>query len=102
MSDVIGRLRDQTARVTGGGSGCSHLDEARDVEPRTTGCEECLAQGMRWVHLRLCLSCGHVGCCNASEGKHAAGHFETTGHPIARSHEPGETWRWCWIDQMQV
>ncbi len=99
ISDTV---RGLVARLTGGSTGCSHLDQAHEVEPRTNGCEECLEQGMRWVHLRLCLSCGHVGCCNASEGKHAFGHYETTGHPIVRSHEPGEDWRWCWIDEVEV
>jgi hypothetical protein len=102
MSNISDGLRGLVSRVTGGGSGCSHLDEARNVEPRTSGCEECLQLGMRWVHLRLCLSCGHVGCCNQSEGKHAFAHFEATGHPIVRSHEPGETWSWCWIDEIEV
>lgn len=96
------QLRTLWTKLTGGGSGCSHLDEALNVEPRTSGCEECLAAGMRWVHLRLCLTCGHVGCCDASEGRHAFHHFEETGHPIVRSHEPGETWGWCWIDEIQV
>lgn len=95
-------LRGLFARMTGGGGGCSHLDEARNVEPVSDGCETCLEQGMTWVHLRLCLSCGHVGCCNASEGKHAFKHFEQTGHPIVRSHEPGEIWSWCWIDELEV
>jgi hypothetical protein len=95
-------VRSLTARLTGGGLPCSHLDQARNVEPNSTGCEECLQLGMRWVHLRLCLSCGHVGCCNASEGKHAHAHFEQAGHPIVRSHEPGETWSWCWIDEVQL
>ena len=99
-------MTDQLRRVwnmlSGGESGCSHLDQALNVEPRTEGCEECLAQGMEWVHLRLCLKCGHVGCCNDSQGRHAFGHFEQTGHAIVLSHEPGETWGWCWIDEIQV
>lgn len=70
---------------------CSHLDEVRDVKPRTPqGCEECLRTGMRWVHLRLCLECGHVGCCNQSQGKHATKHFLQTEHAIMRSFEPGD------------
>lgn len=95
-------VRGLLSRLGGDDSGCSHLDEARNVEPGSEGCQECLEQGMEWVHLRLCLSCGHVGCCNSSEGKHAFGHFEETGHPIARSHEPGEIWSWCWIDELEV
>ncbi len=64
-----------------------------------TGCEECLAEGGDWVHLRLCMDCGHVGCCDSSVGKHATKHYEETGHPVIRSFEPGEAWRWCFIDQ---
>jgi uncharacterized UBP type Zn finger protein len=81
---------------------CTHLDQVRDVRPRTEGCEECLASGMRWVHLRLCLTCGHVGCCLASEGKHSLAHFDRTGHAIIRSLEPGEDWRYCWEDWLQL
>jgi hypothetical protein len=71
---------------------CTHLDEVRDVRPRTHGCEECLALGMSWVHLRLYMECGHVGCCDSSPGRHATKHFQHTGHPIVRSFEPGEDW----------
>jgi uncharacterized UBP type Zn finger protein len=79
--------------------GCSHKGTIRDVEPRTPdGCEECLASGDHWVHLRLCLSCGHVGCCDSSKNRHATRHFHDTGHPIIRSFEPGEEWAWCFID----
>jgi hypothetical protein len=73
---------------------------AADPEPRTPlGCEECLELGRRWVHLRKCLSCGHVGCCDSSPGRHATGHFARIGHPVVRSFEPGEEWRWCYVDQ---
>ena len=102
MSGIGGAVRALAGRLTGAGPGCTHLDEARNVEPRTDGCEECLATGGRWVHLRLCLSCGHVGCCDQSEGRHARAHHESTGHPIMRSHEPGEVWGWCWIDEVEV
>ena len=77
---------------------CSHLDQIRDVMPRTDGCEECLKSGGRWVHLRLCLTCGHVGCCDSSPGRHATGHHHTAGHAIIRSYEPGEDWYWCYLD----
>jgi uncharacterized UBP type Zn finger protein len=78
---------------------CTHLDQVRDVTPTSTGCEECLRDGSRvWFHLRLCLTCGHVGCCDSSPGKHASAHHRTTGHPIVRSFEPGENWSWCFED----
>jgi len=81
--------------------GCAHLDAVKAVAPRTPqGCGECLATGGRWVHLRLCLTCGHVGCCDDSPGRHASGHFQGTGHPLIRSFEPGEDWGWCYIDQI--
>ena len=64
------------------------------------GCAECLATGQGWVNLRICLACGHVGCCDSSPGKHAAAHFEQTGHPVMRSFEPGEEWRWCFPDKL--
>jgi uncharacterized UBP type Zn finger protein len=79
---------------------CSHLDRIRDVEPRTDGCEECLRTGGEWVHLRMCLSCGHVGCCDESPNRHATKHFRRTRHPIMRSLEPGETWMWCFVDEV--
>jgi uncharacterized UBP type Zn finger protein len=78
---------------------CSHFHQVRDVAPRTDGCEECLAMGDTWVHLRLCLTCGHVGCCDSSKNKHATRHFHATQHPIMRSLEPGETWGWCYVDE---
>jgi uncharacterized UBP type Zn finger protein len=79
---------------------CSHLDRIKSVSPHASGCEECLRRGMRWVHLRLCLTCGHVGCCDSSPGKHATQHFHETGHPIVQSFEPGENWRWCYVDEL--
>jgi uncharacterized UBP type Zn finger protein len=82
---------------------CAHLDEVRDVVPGTPeGCEECLAMGSKWVHLRLCLSCGHVGCCDHSVNRHATKHFHTTQHPIIRSFEPNEDWGWCYVDEMFI
>jgi uncharacterized UBP type Zn finger protein len=74
----------------------------RPVAPDTTGCEECLQLGESWVSLRLCRTCGHVGCCDSSKHKHARTHFEATRHPIIKSLEPGEDWSWCYIDQMNV
>jgi uncharacterized UBP type Zn finger protein len=82
---------------------CSHLGEIRSVEARTPeGCEECLQMGSDWVHLRLCLTCGHVGCCDNSPNRHATAHHHHTGHPIVRSFEPGEEWRWCYVDEVYV
>jgi len=81
---------------------CQHLDQVRDVTPSARGCEECLQIGDRWVHLRLCRVCGHVGCCDASKNKHATGHFHATAHPIIQSHEPGEDWGWCYVDEQVV
>lgn len=82
---------------------CTHQDQIRDVEPRTAeGCEECLESGDRWVHLRLCLTCGHVGCCDSSPNKHATAHFHETDHPIASSFEPGEDWAWCYVDRVML
>jgi uncharacterized UBP type Zn finger protein len=81
---------------------CKHVDQIRPVKPNTKGCEECLKTGQRWVHLRMCLSCGHVGCCDSSPGKHATKHFHGTKHPIMQSAEPGEDWKWCYVDDMYV
>jgi uncharacterized UBP type Zn finger protein len=82
---------------------CAHLDQIRDLPPRTPeGCEECLAIGDSWVHLRLCRECGHVGCCDDSKNKHATKHFRATKHPIVRSFEPGEDWSWCYLDEIFV
>ncbi|MGI8484728.1 MAG: ubiquitin carboxyl-terminal hydrolase 14 [Thermomicrobiales bacterium] len=82
---------------------CTHLDQIQDVSPRTPdGCEECLAMGDSWVRLRECLICGHVGCCDSSKNKHATKHFHETNHPIIQSFEPGENWRWCYVDEVMV
>ena len=82
---------------------CRHRDMIRDdVSPNTDGCEECLKAGGRWVHLRMCRTCGHVGCCDSSPGKHARKHAHKSGHPIIRSLEPGEKWSWCFIDETVV
>ncbi len=79
---------------------CSHLDTIEDVQPHTKGCEECQQIGQKWVHLRLCTHCGHVGCCDSSIGKHATKHFHAKKHPIMRSLEPGEDWYWCFVDEL--
>jgi uncharacterized UBP type Zn finger protein len=81
-----------------------HLEEVnQNMKPKTPdGCEECLQMLSDWVHLRLCLSCGHVGCCDSSPNKHATKHFKSTKHPIIRSFEPGETWEWCYVDKIMI
>lgn len=81
---------------------CEHLTEADTASPEPVtpdGCEECLRDGDTWVHLRLCLACGHVGCCDSSPNRHADAHFHETGHPVIRSFEVGEAWRWCFLDE---
>jgi uncharacterized UBP type Zn finger protein len=81
---------------------CTHLNTVKAVTPSADGCEECLAMGDTWVHLRLCRSCGHVGCCDDSKNRHARAHFRKSGHPIITSFEPGEDWSWCFIDEIEV
>jgi len=81
---------------------CHHIDGLAPVEPRARGCEECLASGGRWVHLRLCLHCGHVGCCDNSPGQHATKHWRATGHAVMQSLEPGEDWGWCFEDAVEL
>src|SRR5215510_6179702 len=84
-------------------AGCPHLAKIhRDVHPRAKGCEECLKLGDEWVHLRLCMECGHVGCCDDSKNKHATKHYRRTHHPIIRSLEPGEDWGWCYEDELML
>ena len=85
---------------------CEHLsafttrrDPRSAVHPRSHGCEECLARGDGWVHLRLCMRCGHVGCCDDSPNRHATKHHHATGHPVIKSFEPGEDWGWCYPDE---
>jgi uncharacterized UBP type Zn finger protein len=78
---------------------CEHVPEAQDVAPSANGCEDCLRIGASWVHLRICMSCGHVGCCDSSEHKHATAHWHGTEHPLVRSFEPGEDWWWCYADE---
>ena len=82
---------------------CTHLDAIKDVEPSTTeGCEDCLREGGRWVHLRLCLTCGHVGCCDSSPNRHASKHAAGAQHPLVQSFEQGEDWIWCYVDEVAM
>lgn len=81
---------------------CAHLDEIQEVRPSANGCEDCLRTGDTWVSLRLCMICGHVGCCDSSKNRHATKHFHATGHPIIRSFEPGDDWGWCYVDEVRL
>jgi uncharacterized UBP type Zn finger protein len=82
---------------------CTHLNQVRAVAPGTPdGCEECLAIGDRWVHLRKCMSCGHVGCCDSSRNKHATKHYRAELHPLTQSFQPGEDWSWCYVDELLI
>ncbi|HKQ51378.1 MAG TPA: UBP-type zinc finger domain-containing protein [Pyrinomonadaceae bacterium] len=77
---------------------CTHLAQIHEVKPSAQGCEDCLKTGGQWVHLRLCKSCGHVGCCDSSPNRHATRHFHQTEHPIIKSFEPDEEWGYCYVD----
>ena len=81
---------------------CPHLtpEHYHEVEPSALGCEDCMRTGGRWVHLRICMECGHVGCCDNSPNRHATRHFHTTEHPVIRSFEPDEGWGWCFPDEL--
>lgn len=80
---------------------CTHLDTIGQVVPSSDGCEDCEAEGRHdWVHLRVCQSCGHVGCCDSSPATHATAHHHASGHPVIRSYEPGESWFWCYVDEV--
>lgn len=81
---------------------CTHLDRIRPVFPSAEGCEECLRIGDEWVHLRLCLVCGHVGCCDTSKNKHATAHFHETDHPLMKSLERFDDWAWCFVDEEYI
>ena len=81
-------------------SNCKHTAQIKQVTPSANGCEDCLRTGDGWVHLRLCMSCGHVGCCDSSKNQHATKHFHASSHPIIRSFEAGEDWGWCYVDEL--
>jgi uncharacterized UBP type Zn finger protein len=83
---------------------CTHLEHLHIVQlPESVeGCEDCLRMGGAWLHLRICLECGHVGCCDSSPNRHASAHAQASGHPIIRSLEPGETWSWCFPDELAM
>ena len=81
---------------------CTHLDPIHEVTAAADGCQDCLLIGDSWVHLRLCMICGHVGCCDSSKNKHATAHYGVTGHPIMESFEPHEIWGWCYVDDVML
>jgi uncharacterized UBP type Zn finger protein len=83
---------------------CTHLDHIliTELPESVDGCEDCLKTGGKWLHLRFCLECGHVGCCDDSPGRHATAHYTASAHPIIRSLEPGETWSWCFVDEVAM
>jgi hypothetical protein len=83
---------------------CTHLDtvQVTQLPDSVDGCEECLASGDGWVHLRICLQCGHIGCCDSSPNRHATAHAKADGHPLIRSLEPGEEWSWCYVDEVAL
>jgi hypothetical protein len=81
---------------------CKHLAEVHDQQPKRRVCEDCIKTGDSWVHLRVCLTCGHVACCDSSPNRHATRHHQTTHHPIVQSIEPGEDWGWCYPDQLSL
>lgn len=83
---------------------CSHLDqvEVHELPAEVAGCEDCLRMGGKWLHLRICLTCGHVGCCDNSPNRHATAHYHASSHPLIRSLEPGEEWSWCYVDEVAL
>lgn len=81
---------------------CSHSQSVRKVTATTLGCAECLKSGQRWVHLRICRQCGHIGCCDQSVGRHATAHFHQSGHPVIEGYDPPEGWGWCYVDEIFI
>jgi len=93
---------ERTVTFASTARGCGHLGEVRAVTPSAGGCEDCLRTGDAWVHLRLCMTCGHVGCCDSSKNRHATRHYRTTTHPVVKSFETGEEWGWCYVDEVML
>lgn len=100
MEEALRRMRgDQhIIRVPAVEDPCEHVQQLDAVTPSGAGCQECLETGDTWLHLRLCMTCGHVGCCDGSKNKHATKHYHATGHPVVKSFEAGEHWLWCYVD----
>ncbi len=81
---------------------CTHMNQIKVTKTSTHVCAECVKMGDTWVHLRLCMECGNVACCDSSKNKHATKHFRSSKHPIMRSIEPGEKWGWCYVDELEL
>ena len=97
-------LKDAINALMGKGrDGCSHGAAIQEVTPsHPDGCPQCIEKGDTWVHLRVCLTCGQVGCCDNSPNKHATAHYHRVGHPVIQSYQPGEVWRWCYADELDL
>jgi uncharacterized UBP type Zn finger protein len=99
---IAARIQEAVERGALDAKDCGHIAEIQDVVPSADGCEDCLRIGDVWVNLRLCLTCGHVGCCDNSKNKHATRHHHETGHPMIVSYEEGENWLWCYVDNVGI
>lgn len=99
---MLSNMKFAVQRLLGSDRSCEHTDQIRAVERGSEGCEQCLALGDSWVHLRMCMTCGQVGCCDSSKNRHSHRHADEAGHPIVRSAEPGEDWMWCYVDEKLV
>jgi len=97
---ITARLQEAIANRNINTKGCRHIDTIQDVTPSADGCEDCLKMGDEWVHLRLCLVCGYVGCCDSSKNRHATRHHHETKHPMIASYEEDENWLWCYVDEV--
>lgn len=99
---ISARIKEAVADGMLDDQNCEHFSTIQDVVPSADGCEDCLKIGDEWVFLRLCLTCGHVGCCDNSKNKHATRHYHETHHPMITSYEEGENWLWCYVDEIGV
>jgi uncharacterized UBP type Zn finger protein len=99
---IAAKINEMIASGRLDSQGCTHISEIQDVIPSADGCEKCLELGDSWVSLRLCLTCGHVGCCDDSKNKHASRHHHETQHPLIVSYELGEDWLWCYVDDVSI
>ncbi len=97
---ISAKIQELTARGELDAQGCGHLSEIQDQVPSSEGCGKCLQKGDTWVNLRMCLTCGHVGCCDNSKNIHATKHYHETNHPMIVSFQPGEDWIWCYVDEV--